>query len=223
MLQLLPGGQAYLDAAAANVASIQPQGPSSREVGLHKILRRLDAMRQVFIGCLNYKLDAQHEGQTVDGSAAALSGAAVRLVLELQLLAAALVQRQRTARLQQQTEEAVQLQAADKFLLHNNYLLQVHIRAVLQCTSSSCLPPEVLQQAGLQLLQALAAPLQQLQLSSPGERLLDLATSWEKVGDRLNQQLFALRAAAAGLSTVELGSPGMACAAAATLLLPPVC
>jgi hypothetical protein len=47
-------------------------------------------------------------------------------------------------------------------------LLQMQIKALV-ATSRSCLPPEVLQQAGLQLLQALAAPLQQWHVSRTGD------------------------------------------------------
>jgi hypothetical protein len=47
----------------------------------------------------------------------------------------------------------------------------VQIRALV-ATSRSCLPPEVLQQAGLQLLQALAAPLQQWHISRSGDSFL---------------------------------------------------
>jgi hypothetical protein len=94
---------------------------------------------------------------------AALSPAAVRLVLELLLLVSALMQRRRTAS-QQQQQQRVDHDYGESLLLQANQVLHIQIRAVLQVTGASCLPPEVLQQAGLQLLQALAAPLQQLQL-----------------------------------------------------------
>jgi hypothetical protein len=59
----------------------------------------------------------------------------------------------------------------------------------------------VLQQAGLQLLQALAAPLQQLQLSSPGDALLHSAAAWQP---GLAAQLHVLRAAAVACRALML-------------------
>jgi hypothetical protein len=47
-------------------------------------------------------------------------------------------------------------------------VLGLQIKALV-ATSCSCLLPEVLHQAGLQLLQALAAPLQQWQLNRIGD------------------------------------------------------
>jgi hypothetical protein len=99
------------------------------------------------------------------------------------------------------------------WLVRNNDLLQVIIRAVLQCTGSSSLQPEVLQQAGLQLLQALAAPLQQLQLCSPQDQLPGLVD----VGGRIAEQLFALHAAAAGMFELMPSTTGEPCAAAAAV------
>jgi hypothetical protein len=170
MLQLLPGGQAYLDAAAAlDEARDQQQTVTSTQL-LSKSLQQVQALQESIIASLKCTLCAQHDGDAVDATAPVLSAAAVRLVLQLQLLAASLVQRRRAAKQQQQQQEVEVLEGVDALLVRNNHLLHVHIRAVLQCTSSSSLQPEVLQQAGLQLqqaglqlLQALAAPLQQLQ------------------------------------------------------------
>jgi hypothetical protein len=102
MLQLLPGGQAYLDAAAA--AWEQRQTGSSTQL-LTTILPDVPDLQGLVITSLDYTLDAQHDGQTVDATAPVLSAAAVQLVLQLQLLAASLVQRQRAAKQQQQQQQ----------------------------------------------------------------------------------------------------------------------
>jgi hypothetical protein len=151
-----------------------------------------------------------------------LSAAAVRLVLQLQLLAASFVQRQRVSKQQlqrqqqqppqQQLQGVEDLEEAELWLMRTNFLLQLQIRTVVQCTGS-CLPPEVLQQAGLQLLQALAAPLQQLQLCSSHDKdnLLELLDVWVHL--RITQQLYALRAAAAGMRMPQTtGKPFVAAA-----------
>jgi hypothetical protein len=111
------------------------------------------------------------------------------------------------------------LKDVEEVLMRNNYLLQVHIRAVLQCTGSSSLQPEVLQQAGLQLLQALAAPLQQLQLCSPHDKLLSMFKARANAGDCITEQLLALQAACAGMSELMPLTTGKPSAAAALLLL----
>lgn len=71
------------------------------------------------------------------------------------------------------------------------------------------MPPELLQQHGLQLLQAMAAPLQQLQLTASDNRwrtvLVDEAAS-NRSGS-FSQQLLALKAAAPGLVLHELVLP----------------
>jgi hypothetical protein len=74
----------------------------------------------------------------------------------------------------------------------------VSIRSISRGTGS-CLPQELLQHHGRQLLQALAAPLQQLLLSSPLEQFSAEAITGN---GRLEQQLFALEAAAAGVATL---------------------
>jgi hypothetical protein len=172
-------------------------------------------LQESLITSLGYALNAQHDGQAVDATAPVLSAAAVRLVL----LTASFVQRLRATKQQQQQQEVEVLEGVDEMLVQNNYLLQMQIRAVLQCTGSSSLQPEVLQQAGLQLLQALAAPLQQLQLCSRDNRLLELVKGWVNVGDRVAQQLFALQAAAAGLSELIPSTSGEPCAAAAAAIV----
>jgi hypothetical protein len=127
------------------------------------------------------------------------------LVLELQLLAAGQVQRQR------QHPEAVGDADADwqrdwltQVLFWSNVLLQHQTRAILQA-GSSCLPPEVLEHAGLQLLQALAAPVQQLQ-----QLQLSSASSADSFLQHLllteqgsQEQLYILRAAASGMEPAD--------------------
>jgi hypothetical protein len=68
----------------------------------------------------------------------------------------------------------------------------------------SCLPPVLLQQAGLQLLQALAAPMQQRLLSKSGDpyaQLVDelLEGSTSRLFRSLLHTPYTLRAAACGL------------------------
>jgi hypothetical protein len=125
-----------------------------------------------------------------------LSAAAARLVLELQLLAAGEVQRQ------QQQQQPEQLHAVGLMLdCHNMLVYQIralsHIGCSSSSSSSSCLPPEVLQQAGLQLLQALAAPLQHLQLSSASASPMNKMLFGQAL---LDEQLYALRSAAIGFN-----------------------
>jgi hypothetical protein len=219
VLQLLPGGQAYLDAAAARVWNQQHLGTTTQL--WPRIFHQLQVVQVSVIASLASTLEEQHSGQAVDAAAPLMSAAAVRLVLQLQLLAASFVQRQRATK-QQQQQEVELLQDPQALLLRTNYLLQVQIRAVLQCTRSSSLQPEVLQQAGLQLLQALAAPLQQLQLCSPDDRLPSLVVDWDNVGDRLAQQQFALQAAAGGISqpmASTTSKPTVAAVTATVLLM----
>jgi hypothetical protein len=157
MLQLLPGGQAYVDATAPS--GDQSSRQSTRTMLAYRCATALNIVMQQLLDSASR--DTEHAGkQWLNKDAPVLSAAAVQLVLELQLLAAGEMQRQRQQ--QQQLGTAA-------LLLNCNVLLTAQIKALAQIgyDSSSCLPPEVLQQAGLQLLQALAAPLQQLQLCSP--------------------------------------------------------
>jgi hypothetical protein len=142
MLQLLPGGQAYLNTEIKHLKT------------------HTWCCCYVLYNCLSLGCPIPANQQQW---APVLSAAAVRLVLELQLLAAAEYQRWQQQQLLQQEE----LPAADavNLICESTKLLHTLIRAVAQ-VSGSCLPPEVLQQTGLQLLQALAAPLQQLQQCS---------------------------------------------------------
>jgi hypothetical protein len=198
MLQLLPGGQAYLNAAVQNVKS---NGGSEAD-RLQLVWQRTHMCLPAMVCSLQCLLGA---GEASIGDAAALSTAAVRLVLELQLLVAAEVQRRRAAS-QQQRQQRVdvgELTAVGVLLMQTNHLLHVQIWGALQVTGSSCLPPEVVQQAGLQLLQALAAPLQ-----LGASLLAGMSREWD---DCMSKQLMALTAAAVGMDPDRGGFLGGRC------------
>jgi hypothetical protein len=205
MLQLLPGGQAYLDAAAKEAAGC---GWTGEEFTLHLCAYADDCCRTIN----NY---LYHQFQSIEGQqqisrSALVSGAAVRLVLELTLLASGAVQRQREQHRQQQQQQASTPDARtaiDDFALRTREVLGLQIRAMV-ATSRSCLPPEVLQQAGLQLLQALAAPLQQWQLSRIGDSSLHQAAvtgASPHVGDTLQLLVAAACGAQATPSQPAIG------------------
>jgi hypothetical protein len=176
MLQLLPGGQAYLDAAAEDAAGW------GLDDEIHAVqLRTYAGSCCHFINLyLHRHLESIAGQQQLSTNAVVVSGAAVRLVLELTLLASSAVQRQREQQRQQQQQQQVltsEDQAiTDTFALQTWNLLGMQIKALV-AASRSCLPPEVLQQAGLQLLQTLAAPLQQWQLSRCGDSFLHVAAA----------------------------------------------
>jgi hypothetical protein len=173
MLQLLPGGQAYLDAATEAAAgwrlSYDLQGVAAD--CCHSISK--------YLGCHLESITGQ---QQISRNAVLVSGAAVRLALELTLLASAVLQRRREQQRRQQQQQQQQVftpedHIADHFAVGTWELLRLQIKALFAAsrTTGSCLPPEVLQQAGLQLLQALATPLQQWQLSRTGDSFLHAA------------------------------------------------
>jgi hypothetical protein len=199
MLQLLPGGQAYLDAAGkAAAASCEPVLAGAPDVGFRAYMYGVALDISLHQSCV-----PQQSTLAVHRDAPVLLAAAVRLVLELQLLAAAAVQRQ------QQQQHDTMLDSPDEapvYLLQvSNSLLHNQIKAILQA-GDSCLPPEVLQQAGLQLLQALAAPLQQLQLTECNDPWWDAAVQAAAAHQfgSFSQQLLALGAAAPGLTAPQL-------------------
>jgi hypothetical protein len=199
-LQLLPSGQAYLDAAASagEDSSSQSALKGSRRFLTYTCSGALNLVMQQLL--YSASRDSGDNGkQWMNTDALILSAAAVKLVLELQLLAAGEVQRQRQQQQpwQQHQRETVAL------LLKCNILLTTQIKALAQIgyDSSSCLPPELLKQAGLQLLQALAAPLQQLQLA----RAAGTSPCSEALGSKVFDQLYALRAAASGFNIVHDG------------------
>jgi hypothetical protein len=183
-LQLLPGGQVYLDVAAAlsSATGASSQGDS---MGIcrgraHDIIDLLEASLTIS--------GSTGGGQQLHAGAPLLSAAAILLVLELQLLAAGEVQRQQA--LQHSTEGSGK-RRPDQLLMVCNVLLHEQIVAFLDA-NGSCLPPEVLQQAGLQLLQALAALLQQLQLGNPDHPSVG---AWQQAWRGMPSQLYVLQAA----------------------------
>uniref|UniRef100_A0A383WD05 MYND-type domain-containing protein n=1 Tax=Tetradesmus obliquus TaxID=3088 RepID=A0A383WD05_TETOB len=191
MRLLLPGGQTCLDAAAAAaVEAWRNPLPEALEPWLDATYKSI-----IMLGsCLQRHLRHCTDHSTPATAAAAvpllvLSPAAVRLVLELQLLVADVAQRQ-----QQHRPRALSV------LYECNTTLCIQVQRYLAVTGSSCLPPEVLQQAGLQLLQALAAPLQKLQVHS---RRDPHAKDKVPVESGAYQQLYALRAAAAGFASAD--------------------
>jgi hypothetical protein len=158
MLLHLPGGQAYLDAAAAAAA-----GTSTSQFTDE---RELLVMAGSCCAAVHHMLALDIVTPADRQQSPLLSAAAVRLALELQLLAAAEHQRR-------QQQDGLLPALATSLVMQSTRMLHVLIRAVAQA-EGGCLPAEVLQQAGLQLLQALAAPLQQLQLSSDGRLLANM-------------------------------------------------
>jgi hypothetical protein len=175
MLQLLPGGQAYLDAAAEEAAGL---GLSAEKTAVQLRYLAGCCCQTINQGLLHH-LGSIAGQQQLSRNDLLVSCAAVRLLLELTLLASAAVQRQREQQRQQQQQQQQAMspqnqEVTDVFAVQTWDLLMVQIKA-LAVTSRSCLPPEVLQQAGLQLLQALAAPLQQWQLSKAGDSFMNNA------------------------------------------------
>jgi hypothetical protein len=171
MLQLLPGGQGYIDEAAEEAAGWGLEGEAYTVQ-----LRAYAGCCCQTIGHLYRRLQSTGQ-QDISRYAHVLSCAAVRLLLELQLLAAGAVQRQREQHRQQRQQGFTPDQAStDRFALQTWALLKLQIQQ-LSASSRSCLLPELLHQAGLQLLQALAAPLQQCQLSESGDSFLQTAAA----------------------------------------------
>jgi hypothetical protein len=197
MLQLLPGGQAYLDVipawAAGEWGMVQEQIMEACRARTDTIVSLLTLSLQ---NCCYSTSWITSEVQRQGRGCALLSPSAMRLTIELQLLAAAAVQRQRQSLTEQQQQQQWQQVEQLKLMLSCNWLLVMQIRAAV-FTQGGCLPPEVLQQAGLQLLQALTAPLQQMQLQLGTNRNLPAFPSLTQDGV-VNEQLYALQAAAAG-------------------------
>jgi hypothetical protein len=202
MLQLLPGGQAYLDAAAEESAGWGLTG----EAHALQLRNYAGSCCHTINHYLYSHLPSFAGQQQISRDALVVSGAAVRLVLELQLLASGAVQRQREQQQQRQQELSPEDQATtDTLALQAWDLLNMQTRALVY-TSRSCLPPEVLQQAGLQLLQALAAPLQQWQLCRSGDSFLECAAEGGALS-RLGEALLALVTAACGAYPIHDPAP----------------
>jgi hypothetical protein len=195
MLHLLPGGQAYMAGITAALASSNMS--KSKQLGLCRTLARSSCYALYrYLLCSFGKPAAEQQKDAL------LSVAGVRLLIEVQLLAAAHHQRWQQQQQQQQQQPTAgqgdSLSITATLLSCSTRLLYTLIRAVAQA-SGSCLPPEILQQPGLQLLQALAAPLQQLQLSRD-EVFLQYATMLSAAGARgyMGGACHALMAAACG-------------------------
>jgi hypothetical protein len=213
MLQLLPGGQAYLDAAAEEAAaSGLDEGATAGQLRLY-----VGGCCQTITEYLHSHLESNAGQQQISRSALEVSGAAVRLVLELQLLASGAVHRHREQqRQQQQQEQRQQASTAEDQANTDNLALKAWILLGLQtkalvATSRSCLPPEVLQQAGLQLLQALAALLQQWQLSRMGDSFWHAAADTNMLpvfGDTLQGLVTAACGAEPAHDQAQIGEHG---------------
>jgi hypothetical protein len=191
-MELLQGGQAQLDELSKFATTLGGDRVPSKEY--YGCAGKFAVALEISLRYSCMPQPAEHGSLTTDSSAPALSAGAVQMVLELQLLAASSVQRLQQMPQQQEVEEATQLLKSCNSLLHKQ------IKAVLQ-VGSSHLPPEVLQQAGLQLLQALAVPVQQLQLTENDDpwRTNVVRDSVNNVHGSLGQQLMAFTAAAPGL------------------------
>jgi hypothetical protein len=192
MLHLLPGGAAYLDAAAAADHSSAQERIEENRHTTRVYLMMLEIM-------INRSSNGYPGSAPLQSDAPVLSAAAVRLALELQLLAAADVLEQQ----QQRRADPAGEQRAIERLAQTNMFLAYQITAARRA-ARSCLPPEVLQQAGVQLLQALAAPLKLLQMSSPGNAFF--AAAWRRdraVPGWYFEQTYTLSMAAAAAKQVE--------------------
>jgi hypothetical protein len=226
MAAVLPGGQGYLQAAAEGLAALQ----GSRHDYMHALrdmaLEVVTTWQFVLIQTV-HSIVRRPGSQTLDSVEALLSPHGVKLLLQMQLLAAGRVARQsrlrqqqradkkskekqQTRQQQQQHEEEIDPRELNKhlqasLLLRSSSVLAMVIKTAVR-GGRSCLPPGVLQQAGLQLLQALAAPMQQRLLSKASDPFVkeseDLlgssVTSAALYGAVLHTQ-YSLRAATCGL------------------------
>jgi hypothetical protein len=235
---LLPGGQGYMQAAADALAGLQ----GSRHDKMHALRdMAADVMTTWQFALLEIVGSAASSrgsrgSQTLDNIAALLSQQGVRLLLQMQLLAAGRVQRQSRLRQQQRTEkkqkkeqtrqQQQQQHSKEEFdpreqdghyqatlLIRTSAVLGIVIKTAVHGGSRS--PPgstwhEVPQQTGLQLLQALAAPMQQRLLSKAGDPFVseceDLLSSNSTLYGAVLHTQFSLRAAACGL-----GEPSSEC------------
>jgi hypothetical protein len=203
MLQLLPGGQVYFDTAAAMTASTF--------VGnTHAAAEALLDKTSIYAAILVFAVNLAEQHEFMDWRCPVLSDAFLCLVLELQLLAAWVV-RQQLRQQQQGHSSHQQASDTDAMLLKVNMLLLLLLRVVLPA-SGSCLPPDLLQQHSLQLLPALAAPVQLLLLSCRGS-FAHLSSAAAVGEESRREQMFALIAAAAGMTSVpsRLGESGCGC------------
>jgi hypothetical protein len=89
-------------------------------------------------------------------------------------------------------------------LLNCNLLLHMIVQSSGH-VKDSCMPPDLLQQHGLRVLQALAAPVQQLLLSNPDDWLFRERLTGQGA---VHIQLYSLRAAKAGMTFQDDNSTG---------------
>jgi hypothetical protein len=201
--EFLPsGGQRYVDAAANALLE--------QAVQLEQV-QRATQVATALLCSLRLSITSNADPScAAPALSAAASTAAIRMVVQLQLLAAGLLQQQ------WQQGQATALGAA-ALMSTCSCLLELQIKAVLQASGSNSLPLELLQQAGLQLLQALAAPVQQLQLllwwqqqqqgkieeqASVVAKLVDMLQSSSDLNSANDQVLYTL-GAACGLSALD--------------------
>jgi hypothetical protein len=212
MMQLLPGGcQQYVGAAAPNAAGQAACFRDSRE---HQVTQQVTQARS-FVFALICSLDLTFEDvpaeQQPSLNAQALQAAAVNMIMELQLVAAGVLQRQR-----QQGQEAAMPSVGVVGLCCS--VLEQQIRALCQTSGSRSSPLVLLQQ--MRLLQALAASMQQLQLlltqqqqqqqqqidgmsGTPAMNVNELCQElqwWSCVRSPIGQVLYTFGAAASGLA-----------------------
>jgi hypothetical protein len=225
LAQLLPGGsQQYADAAAAVAKEVAAAFKRSEQQQAEHGLLEVSDLLSVLLCSLETSLDAASAKQQSSADAPVLSSAAaVHMMVELQLVTAGLLQ------CQWQQGQQVALQTA-RVMRSCFDVLELQIEAFLQVTGSNSLPVELLQHAGLQLLQALAAPVQQLQLllaqqqrqqqqrgmtginASLVDDLCNTLQCSSGMRSSLGQALYMLGAAAAGLAAPDATSdkhPGM--------------
>jgi hypothetical protein len=207
-LDVRPGGKAYLEAAAA-----RDWGEVGEKWQFYS-LQALDIVRAqlVLLSARGWILAGVDEQQS-HAWTKQISSYPLDLTSEVQLLAAGLVQRQRQQQQQMQRQQPLPLPqlpvavvtdvtSSAHLLMSSNMLLHAQIAGTMQLGYAG-FAPEPLQQFGLHLLQALAAPVQQL-LLCPGDAC---GTHLLSQADVLQQQLYALRAALCGLAVVQHDDP----------------
>jgi hypothetical protein len=146
MMQLLPGGcQQYVDGAATHATEYVVCCGHSREQQVEQPITRAKHLALALVCSLELTFEDVLAEQQSSLNAPAVQAAAVHLMLELQLVAAGLLQRQ-----WQQGQKA----AADSVHLVRLCcrVLELQIRAVLQASGSNSLPAVLLQQTGLSAL-----------------------------------------------------------------------
>jgi hypothetical protein len=228
MAPLLLGGRGYLQTAADAFSSVDGTEQDRLHLVRTAATERMTALQYSLAQIIRCAApgDCAECSAAVDSFVALLSPPGVKLMLQVQLLAAGRVQRQQRLLREQRTRQRQQQQQQEdddeegegeqeedidprelntcsqaSLLVRSSCVLSMHIKTALR--GCSCLPPEVLQQAGLQLLQALAAPMQQQLLSKSGRYAEVFDELLDGPSNRLYSSLlytpYTLRAAACGL------------------------